>query len=97
MLRRVQGTDGVLVSAGVPDSYGFASMYGTDRAGRVQGIDGVLVSAGVPYSYGFAIIALTLLVKVATFPLSQKQVCLAPDLSDPYNERISQNTNSHFI
>jgi len=35
-----------------------------------QGID----SVGVPYSYGFAIVLLTLLVKAATFPLTQKQV-----------------------
>jgi YidC/Oxa1 family membrane protein insertase len=40
----------------------------------VQNIDHVLVGAGVPYSYGFAIIALTVLVKIATFPLTQKQV-----------------------
>ena len=29
---------------------------------------------GVPYSYGYAILALTLLVKVVTFPLTKKQV-----------------------
>lgn len=43
-----------------------------------QLIDSTLASAHVPYSYGFAIIALTLLVKAATFPLSQKQVCVFP-------------------
>lgn len=37
-------------------------------------IDNGLEAAHVPYSYGFAIIALTILVKAATFPLSQKQV-----------------------
>lgn len=37
-------------------------------------LDGMLESAHVPYSYGFAIILLTLFVKVATFPLSQKSV-----------------------
>jgi hypothetical protein len=42
--------------------------------GRMQGIDGVLVNLGIPYSYGFAIIVLTLAVKIATFPLTQKQV-----------------------
>jgi len=31
----------------------------------------------VPYPYGFAIILLTVLVKVATFPLSKKQVIVA--------------------
>ena len=39
-----------------------------------QVIDNGLEAAHVPYSYGFAIIALTVLVKAATFPLSQKQV-----------------------
>lgn len=37
-------------------------------------IDNGLEGANVPYSYGFSIIALTILVKLATFPLSQKQV-----------------------
>ncbi len=37
-----------------------------------QGIDGT----GAPYSYGFAIILLTVIVKAATFPLTQKQVRL---------------------
>lgn len=38
-----------------------------------QTLDEGLESAKIPYSYGFAIIALTVLVKVATFPLTQKQ------------------------
>jgi hypothetical protein len=37
-------------------------------------LDAGLEGANVPYSYGFAIILLTLLVKLATFPLSQKSV-----------------------
>jgi YidC/Oxa1 family membrane protein insertase len=37
-------------------------------------LDSALESAHVPYSYGFAIILLTILVKLATFPLSQKSV-----------------------
>jgi len=37
-----------------------------------QGISG----AGIPYSYGFAIILLTVLVKLATYPLSKQQVIL---------------------
>ena len=37
-------------------------------------IDYVLTSMNVPYSYGFSIIVLTLLVKLATYPLSAKQV-----------------------
>ena len=39
----------------------------------LEGIDSVL-DGRVPYSYGFSIIALTVLVKLATFPLSKKQV-----------------------
>lgn len=39
-----------------------------------QGISG----AGIPYSYGFAIILLTILVKLATFPLSKQQVTSVP-------------------
>ena len=31
-------------------------------------------NTGAPYSYGFAIILLTIIVKAATFPLTQKQV-----------------------
>lgn len=37
-------------------------------------LDEGLEKLGVPYSYGFAIILITILVKAATFPLSQKQV-----------------------
>lgn len=37
-------------------------------------LEGGLSSANVPYSYGFAIILLTLLVKLATFPLSKKSM-----------------------
>ncbi|KIZ05214.1 Inner membrane ALBINO3-like protein 2, chloroplastic Flags: Precursor [Monoraphidium neglectum] len=37
-------------------------------------LDSALESAHVPYSYGFAIILLTILVKLATFPLSQKSM-----------------------
>ena len=51
-----------------------------------QVLDGGLVSAGVPYSYGFSIILLTLLVKLATYPLSKKQVCYSahsPPLHHP--------------
>ena len=43
----------------------------------LQVLDDGLESLHVPYSYGFAIILLTILVKIATFPLSQKQVCSA--------------------
>lgn len=37
-------------------------------------LDSGFESMGVPYSYGFSIIALTILVKVFTFPLSKQQV-----------------------
>lgn len=40
----------------------------------LQLLEGGLSRVGVPYSYGFAIIVLTLLVKLATFPLSKKSV-----------------------
>lgn len=33
-----------------------------------------LTAVHVPYSYGFAIILLTVLVKIATFPLTKQQV-----------------------
>lgn len=33
-----------------------------------------LTAVHVPYAYGFAIILLTVLVKVATFPLTKQQV-----------------------
>ena len=37
-------------------------------------LDDLLERANVPYSYGYAIILLTVLVKLATFPLSQKSM-----------------------
>jgi len=40
----------------------------------LRAIDSQFEKAHVPYSYGFAIIALTVLVKLVTFPLSQQQV-----------------------
>lgn len=40
----------------------------------LQMIDSGLEAVAIPYSYGFSIIILTFLVKVATFPLTQKQV-----------------------
>ena len=39
-----------------------------------QVLESGLDRIGVPYAYGFAIILLTVLVKAATFPLTQKQV-----------------------
>ena len=40
----------------------------------LQVLDQGLSGAGIPYSYGFAIILLTILVKLATYPLSKQQV-----------------------
>ncbi|XRB16443.1 YidC/Oxa1 family membrane protein insertase [Pseudoscourfieldia marina] len=42
--------------------------------GMLKLIDGGLDAVGVPYSYGFSIIALTMIVKLATLPLTRKQV-----------------------
>jgi YidC/Oxa1 family membrane protein insertase len=53
---------------------GFLGGIANALEGMLEGIDGVLAAAHVPYSYGFSIIALTLLVKVVTFPLSKKQI-----------------------
>ena len=41
--------------------------------GALRGIDGLL-DGKVPYSYGYSILVLTVLVKLATFPLSKQQV-----------------------
>lgn len=40
----------------------------------LQVLDQFLHGLGIPYSYGFAIILLTIIVKLATFPLSKAQV-----------------------
>jgi YidC/Oxa1 family membrane protein insertase len=53
---------------------GFLGGIANALEGALEAIDGVLTGAHVPYSYGFSIIALTLLVKVVTFPLSKKQI-----------------------
>jgi hypothetical protein len=41
---------------------------------HLQILESGLQKANVPYSYGFAIILLTVLVKLATYPLSKKSV-----------------------
>jgi YidC/Oxa1 family membrane protein insertase len=53
---------------------GFFAIFAGPIEAALKIIDGALDRAGVPYSYGFAIIAITLAVKAAAFPLSQKQV-----------------------
>jgi YidC/Oxa1 family membrane protein insertase len=55
-------------------SGGFMSIFAGPLESFLKLIDSGLDSAGVPYSYGFSIIVLTLLVKLATYPLSAKQV-----------------------
>ena len=55
-------------------SGGFMSLFSDSFEAFLKIIDSVLDGAGVPYSYGFSIIVLTLLVKLATYPLSAKQV-----------------------
>lgn len=62
------------VAAVAADRSGFLNTIANGLEATLEGIDGVLSGAGVPYSYGFSIILLTLLVKVATFPLTKKQM-----------------------
>ena len=53
---------------------GFFSFFSDSFEQFLKAIDAALHGAGVPYSYGFAIIVITVLVKLATYPLSAKQV-----------------------
>lgn len=53
---------------------GFFSFFTDSFESFLKLIDANLDKAGVPFSYGFAIILITVLVKVATYPLSKKQV-----------------------
>lgn len=55
-------------------SGGFLSFFADGFESFLKLIDAGLSKAGVPFSYGFSIIVLTLLVKIATYPLSKKQV-----------------------
>ena len=70
-------SDVVDVSADVPEkSGGFMSIFADSFESFLKVIDSGLASLNVPYSYGFSIIVLTLLVKLATYPLSAKlSVC----------------------
>jgi hypothetical protein len=52
----------------------------------------MLESAGIPYSYGFAIILLTIMVKAATYPLSQKQARLP--LPGPFTHPCKLHTTA---
>ncbi len=63
------------VDADVPQkSGGFMSIFADSFEAFLKVIDSSLTGMNVPYSYGFSIIVLTLLVKLATYPLSAKQV-----------------------
>ena len=63
------------VDADVPQkSGGFMSIFADSFETFLKVIDSGLTNMNVPYSYGFSIIVLTLLVKLATYPLSAKQV-----------------------
>ena len=58
---------------------GFWTLFGpvlilADVFECVQFLKDGIAKLNVPYSYGFAIILLTILVKLATFPLTKKQV-----------------------
>ena len=53
---------------------GFFGVFSSVFETFLKSLDGGLHGAGIPYSYGFSIILLTLLVKLATFPLTKKQV-----------------------
>ena len=65
----------VATDADVPaKSGGFMSIFADSFEAFLKVIDNVLTNMNVPYSYGFSIIVLTLLVKIATYPLSAKQV-----------------------
>ena len=73
----VGGEDAAAAAAAaqlVANKSGFLGGIANVLESTLEGIDGVLAAVHVPYSYGFSIIALTLLVKVVTFPLSKKQI-----------------------
>jgi YidC/Oxa1 family membrane protein insertase len=64
-----------VVDSDVPQkSGGFMSVFADSFEAFLKAIDAGLTNMNVPYSYGFSIIVLTLLVKLATYPLSSKQV-----------------------
>lgn len=62
------------VDAAPVDKGGFFGVFSNSFEAFLKVLDGGLEKAGIPYSYGFAIITLTLLVKLATYPLTKKQV-----------------------
>ncbi|KAK9799392.1 hypothetical protein WJX73_000526 [Symbiochloris irregularis] len=62
------------VTAATNRNGGFFGIFTTSFEKFLKVLDSGFSSVHLPYSYGFSIIALTLLVKLATFPLTKKQV-----------------------
>ena len=59
--------------------HGGKGMSSNSRMGvSLQFLKDGLMKLHVPYSYGFAIILLTLIVKLATYPLTKQQVSVLP-------------------
>ncbi|GBF91755.1 hypothetical protein Rsub_04059 [Raphidocelis subcapitata] len=65
---------GAVAAAAPKDDGGVFGFLAVGFESFLEVLDGVLEGAHVPYSYGYAIILLTLMVKMATFPLSQKSM-----------------------
>ncbi|GAB2234058.1 hypothetical protein Droror1_Dr00003295 [Drosera rotundifolia] len=70
------GGEGVGEGGGgvVQRSGGWFGFISDAMEGVLKVLKGLLSAVHVPYSYGFAIILLTVIVKVATFPLTKRQV-----------------------
>ncbi|KAI7837770.1 hypothetical protein COHA_008401 [Chlorella ohadii] len=64
----------VEAAAEAPKNSGFFGAFAGAFEAFLKVLDDGLEKLNVPYSYGFAIILLTVLVKVATYPLTAKQV-----------------------
>ncbi|EFN53413.1 hypothetical protein CHLNCDRAFT_136603 [Chlorella variabilis] len=57
-------------------------------------IEDGLVRVGVPYSYGWSIVALTALIKLATFPLTKKQARPGPGPPAPFRPCLPPRVES---
>lgn len=65
---------GAAVEAAPKDDGGVFGFLTNSFESILEVLDGALERANVPYSYGYSIILLTVMVKMATFPLSQKSM-----------------------
>jgi len=65
---------GVEAASDPQKSGGFFNFFATTLEACLKVIESGLAAVKVPYPYGFSIILLTCLLKLATFPLSKKQV-----------------------